>query len=157
MTDPLPALPTADAVAAILVTPDRRFLLQQRDELPGIWYPGCWSLFGGGIDPGETELEALRRELREEIGFVPEHASLFTRFHFDLGFAGGRVHFRTFFEVPILPEAMATMTLGEGRAMQLMPADEALAAVPTTGYDQFALYLYVHRARIRPRRPDRPG
>ncbi len=30
-----------------------------------------WSLTGGLVDPGETPLEALRRECFEEIGFIP--------------------------------------------------------------------------------------
>jgi 8-oxo-dGTP pyrophosphatase MutT (NUDIX family) len=148
---PGPLVPS-DAVAAILVTPDRRFLLQHRDDIPHIWYPGAWALFGGGIDPGETELEALHRELHEEIAFAPQAAHVFTRFRFDFEFAGAGTCLRTVFEVPITEQDVATMRLGEGRDMRLVPADEALRLAPMTGYDHFALYLYIHRARIRPRK-----
>jgi 8-oxo-dGTP pyrophosphatase MutT (NUDIX family) len=144
---PGPLVPS-DAVAAIIVTPDRRFLMQQRDDVPHIWYPGSWGLFGGGIEPGESELEALRRELKEEIDYEPREATFFTRFQFDFGFAGAGACLRSFFEVRIDPAEVATMGLGEGRAMQLIAADDLLGLPHIIGYDQFALYLYLNRARI---------
>ena len=49
-----------------------RWLLQLRDENPRIVAPGCWGLFGGHLEVGETPLFALRRELEEEIGWCPE-------------------------------------------------------------------------------------
>jgi 8-oxo-dGTP diphosphatase len=50
-------------VSAILVWQNRILLCRQ--EKPGKEY---WLLPGGGVDVGETLLEALRRELREELG-----------------------------------------------------------------------------------------
>lgn len=57
---------------AILYDPrSHRFLMQLRDDVPHILYPGCWGLFGGHLEPGEAALEGLQRELREELGWGP--------------------------------------------------------------------------------------
>ncbi|MFG2097579.1 NUDIX domain-containing protein [Streptomyces sp. NPDC048612] len=50
------------------------YLLHLRDDIPGIWEPGSWSLLGGGREPGDRSLEdTIRRELREEAGLdIPE-------------------------------------------------------------------------------------
>jgi 8-oxo-dGTP diphosphatase len=54
-------------VALALLEREGRWLLQLRDDMPGIVAPGRWGLFGGHLDPDETPEQALRRELREEI------------------------------------------------------------------------------------------
>lgn len=41
-------------------------LVAQRDRPPEL--AGCWELPGGKVGPGETEREALARELAEELG-----------------------------------------------------------------------------------------
>lgn len=51
-------------VRAVVVTTNAEVLLV-RFEFPA---GTRWALPGGGIDPGETPLEALRRELDEEVG-----------------------------------------------------------------------------------------
>ena len=45
--------------------------MQLRDDLPNIFYPGHWALFGGHIEPGEHADTAIRRELFEEIAYTP--------------------------------------------------------------------------------------
>jgi 8-oxo-dGTP pyrophosphatase MutT (NUDIX family) len=64
MTEPAPALRIRQAVRALLVTPDQHILLV-RFEFPDAT---VWSLPGGGLDPGETHVDALHRELIEEVG-----------------------------------------------------------------------------------------
>ncbi len=58
-------------VALAMLQREGRWLMQLRDEIPTIVAPGCWGLFGGHLDPGETPEQALRRELVEEIRWQP--------------------------------------------------------------------------------------
>ena len=41
-----------------------------RDDKSEIWEPNKWSLFGGHVEKGEMLIEALERELREELDIV---------------------------------------------------------------------------------------
>lgn len=53
--------------AAIVLTKDRKILLQLRAD-DSRSFPGCISTFGGRIEDGETPIQSLIRELREELG-----------------------------------------------------------------------------------------
>jgi 8-oxo-dGTP pyrophosphatase MutT (NUDIX family) len=64
-------------VAIAILHQQNKFLLQLRDDIPGIIYPGHWGLFGGHIEPGETPDVAVKRELLEEIGYSPPILSKF--------------------------------------------------------------------------------
>ncbi len=58
-------------VALAILTREGKFLLQLRDNISGILYPGYWGLFGGHLESGETPESSLERELWEEINYVP--------------------------------------------------------------------------------------
>jgi len=54
------------------VSTDSYLYLMRQDSR----HPGSWGLPGGKIEPGETLVEAVHRECKEELGFVPEYTNL---------------------------------------------------------------------------------
>jgi 8-oxo-dGTP diphosphatase len=57
--------------SAFIIHKDK-ILLFHRDNFDTIAYPDCWALPGGKIEKGETPLEAVRRELEEEVSYAPQ-------------------------------------------------------------------------------------
>ena len=60
-------------VGAVVTDGQGRLLMIKRGHEPGA---GLWSIPGGRIEPGETDAEALVREMLEETGLVVEVGSL---------------------------------------------------------------------------------
>jgi 8-oxo-dGTP pyrophosphatase MutT (NUDIX family) len=57
------------AVRGLVIDTDERVLLVRLVFPHGVW----WVLPGGGITDGETDIDALHRELAEEIGITSPH------------------------------------------------------------------------------------
>lgn len=76
MTETPPPLAPADrprrtrSAARVVLTDDAGRILLFEDSDPGLPGARWWMTPGGGIDPGETHLQAAVRELREETGLV---------------------------------------------------------------------------------------
>ena len=105
-------------VAIAMIECDGRWLLQLRDDIEGILYPGQWALFGGHLDPGETPEVALRRELEEEINWAGSNLVPW----FELR---DEQRIRHFFRGP-LAVPFGSLTLLEGQDMVLAELDELL-------------------------------
>jgi|SRR3989339_2074008 len=63
-------IPTIQTAHAVLLL-SGKYLLQLRDNKPTIAAPGEWSLFGGKLQKGETPLQAVHREIFEELNINP--------------------------------------------------------------------------------------
>jgi len=55
-----------DVAVGLLITPDGKILLGDRPQ--GKPWAGWWELPGGKLEPGESVMQALARELQEELG-----------------------------------------------------------------------------------------
>ena len=64
----LASKPRLEVVGALLFNSERRILACRRPP-QDVW-AGWWEFPGGKIDEGETEKEALRREIMEELGII---------------------------------------------------------------------------------------
>ena len=105
-------------VAIAMIECYGRWLLQLRDDIEGILYPGQWAMFGGHLDPGETPEVALRRELEEEINWAGSDLAPW----FELR---DEQRIRHFFRGP-LAVPFGSLTLLEGQDMVLAELDELL-------------------------------
>lgn len=88
-----------ETASAILIDTAGRLLLQQRDDIPGILYPGMVGLFGGHREGNETFLECVVREVHEEVSYLvpPEQFEyLAERLGVDPDVEGGIIHGQVF-------------------------------------------------------------
>jgi 8-oxo-dGTP diphosphatase len=68
--------PVIPCVGAVVTDPQGRLLMIKRGREPGA---GLWSIPGGRIEPGETDGEALIREMLEETSLTVEVGRLLGR------------------------------------------------------------------------------
>jgi 8-oxo-dGTP pyrophosphatase MutT (NUDIX family) len=99
-------------VAIAILYQEDKFLMQLRDNIPTIAAPGCWGLFGGHIEAGETPDIAVKREVLEEIGYMLPP-------FFEFGCYCDEKVVRHVFHAPLLVE-LNQLVLNEGWDMGLL-------------------------------------
>ena len=87
----LPERQAVDVAVGVLIDAEGRFLLTSRPE--GKVYAGYWEFPGGKLEAGETVVQALRRELQEELGITIGHAEPWKIDLMDYPHARVRLHF----------------------------------------------------------------
>ncbi|MDB9454671.1 NUDIX hydrolase [Dolichospermum circinale] len=103
-------------VAVAILYRENKFLMQLRDNIPNIIAPGCWALFGGHIEPGETPEIAVQREVLEEIGYK---LTAFSQF----GIYSDQKAVRYVFQAPLLVP-LDQLVLSEGWDLDLLTAED---------------------------------
>ncbi len=103
-------------VAMAIVYQQGKFLMQLRDDIPGIVCPGVWGLFGGHLELGETPEIGLKRELIEEINYSADLPKKFACY------ADTKI-IRHIFHLPLLVEIEA-LELNEGWDLGLVSPED---------------------------------
>src|SRR5574341_341242 len=146
----LAAPPRVVGVGAILHTADQRFLLQLRDARPAVSMSNCWGLFGGVVERDETPLDAVKRELMEELAFSPtKPPTWFTEVFYSLGFARHGIHGKVFYALKVTEHAIGRMRLGEGQEMKLFTVQEIASRADVLPWDAFGILMFARRGAIR--------
>ena len=116
--------------AVILYNKEGRFLLQLRDA-SAKYYPNLWGLFGGHLKTGEKPLEALKRELQEEIGYELKNPVFYKSEKFvDNNYT--RYGIRHFF-IEEADETLQVIQPNEGQKMEWFKLSE-IASLSTVPY-----------------------
>jgi len=131
-----------EAACAILIDVSGRFLLQQRDDIPGIVHPGMVGLFGGHQEPGETAIQCVVREIHEEISHFVPPAAFTCLASYDGAYPaveGGTIH-TEFFLASNLPTEDLIIT--EGSLLIIEPDDLATIEPKLTPTARFAFDVF---------------
>jgi 8-oxo-dGTP diphosphatase len=113
-------------VLAAVIEQDGRWLLCLRPARKR--HGGCWEFPGGKVEPGESHVEAARREMREELGVeVVEAGDVLCSHHdpdspFVIDFVAVRI---TGEPRALEHEALRWVTPDEAAGLPLAPADRA--------------------------------
>lgn len=93
-----------EVAVAVLIRSDGAALLARRPR--GKAYAGYWEFPGGKVEPGEPVAEALRREIREELGIEIERAYSWITRVFTYPHAKVQLHFHRVYRWRGEPQAL---------------------------------------------------
>ncbi|MGW1194417.1 NUDIX hydrolase [Streptomyces sp. NPDC002536] len=98
---------TKTVVGAVIADTDDKVLLLHRPA--GDYLGGLWELPSGGVDDGETLIDALEREVTEETGLTIAAVSGYLG-HFDYRSGSGRATRQFNFTATVNPGETVTLT-----------------------------------------------
>lgn len=135
-------------VSAMLWLSDGRYLLQLRDDKPGLPLRDHWAMFGGHVEPDETPDAALPREIEEELAFRPPEFRWYHETLSVLPRRKARVIRKVFYLVPITLADVAGMVQSEGADMRLFTIAEMLALPNVAPWDLSVMMMHAREKQL---------
>ena len=111
---------TRAVAAAIMIGRDENFLLQIRDDKPGLLFSGMIGLFGGHREGSESFLDCARREIKEETGYAPPKKVFQPLVQYQTRYPDGTHVEGHYFVLRDVPEGK--LTISEGTLISVMRA-----------------------------------
>ena len=112
------------AAKAIIIDAQGRYFFQLRDDIPAIIFRGYWGLFGGALETLETLYVAIKRELYEELLYLPSSIELFFSYTYSLKKVNIIDREMTVFTCSIEKDEIDKLDLKEGRCFSFFTAQE---------------------------------
>ena len=132
------------SVGAVIVDELNRVLLQKRDSIDSIWFPGFWGFFGGGCDDGEDPKRALYREIMEELQVQLQDSDFFFKWSFSCSALGGGERERSFYIVKFSEDMVNSINLKEGVDYKFFSIQNLPSPLDIVPFDLAALTLWAN-------------
>jgi 8-oxo-dGTP diphosphatase len=131
LSRPQPTTAVVDVIVGIVVNAAGEILIGRRTD--GTHMAGFWEFPGGKLEPGETPLAGLKRELAEELGIEVETAEAFIEHSFEYPDRHVRLDVWWVLEYAGMPEsregqALRWVAIAELEAVPLLEADAPIVA-----------------------------
>ena len=137
-------------VSAVFFTDSGEYLLQLRDDKIGLPLRNHWALFGGEVDEGEDEYQAIKREMFEELKFISNEYQWFHEAIYAFPAHPKEIVKKIYYTIPITISQVNNMELCEGADKKLLKIHEIFSLEKISPWDLSAILLHARQNTIFP-------
>ena len=141
-----------NAACAIIIDKKNNFILQKRDNKKNIFFPNHWGLFGGAKNKNEKYINTIKREINEELGFVPKKISFFINLKFDMKILINKEINRYCYICTVEDLKKMKIVLNEGKKYKIFSKSEIKKFILQKNlivpYDYLTIWLFLNKNKL---------
>lgn len=129
----------------------KKFLLQKRDNKKDIFFPDYLGLFGGAVNKFESNINAIQREVKEELNLLvhKRRFKYFCNIALDLRKIGQKKYIRTIYTLELRKDEIPRINLFEGKYLLWTKFFDTITKLILVSYNAFALWLFLFSTKIK--------